>query len=239
MTIRYEANPPRIDPPGNIDAFLYKLERISTVCNGIHITENVLSIPRVSPLKVGRSIHSRIPDCSLTVSMRVRDKTAPQIDIFANDAISAGFEGLLAVAGDRSPGSRDSGQIPSKVVSRLRQNREYDKLDLYLSVPAGPAFGPIRAKIQAKPRGFMTQVIQTAEQVENIVALLPGFDIIPIILFCSPKNRKAAEFLGIDMFGYGDMAQFVSRIHRITGDVLITSPGDYDGVYGFLSQNTL
>ena len=242
MAVRYEANPPKTgqveDAGVALDKFVEKMRKISEVCGGLHITENVLGVPRISPILSGRRLRECIPDISMTISMRVRDKTVPEIDDFVGGSLDAGFSGMLVVAGDRSPDVPDSGQVPSSVVSRLRGNGVDSRMDLYLSVPAAPDYRKMARKIRARPKGFITQVVRTLSQVEGIAASLPEYHIIPILLFPSAKNHKAASFLNIDMSAYRDgFPQFIQRVHDTTGDVLITSPGDYAGVYEFLSQN--
>lgn len=242
MTIRYEANPPKTgqveDAGVALDKFVEKMRKISEVCGGLHITEDVLGVPRISPILSGRRLRECIPDIPMTISMRVRDKTAPEIDDFVGDSLDAGFSGMLVVAGDRSPDVPDSGQVPSSVVNRLRGNGVDSRMDLYLSVPAAPDYRKMARKIRARPKGFITQVVRTPSQVEDIATNLPEYHIIPILLFPSAKNHKAAAFLNINMSGYrDDFPQFIQKIHDITGDVLLTSPGDYAGVYEFLSQN--
>ena len=55
--------------------------------------------------------------------------------------------------------------------------------------------------------------------------------IIPIVLFPSNKNQKSAEFLKLDWSNYKDnVLDFIKNVHNITGDVLITSPNDFNGV---------
>ena len=48
MTIMYEINPPRIPDDQNIlNIVLERIESISHVCDGIHLTDSVLGIPRI------------------------------------------------------------------------------------------------------------------------------------------------------------------------------------------------
>lgn len=242
MTIRYEANPPKTGPSvvgqDAMERFVERMWNISDVCGGIHITENVLGMPRISPVLAGRMLRDRGADVPMTVSMRVRDKTVSDIDHFVRGSIEAGFSGLLVVAGDRSPGAPDSGQVPSRVVERLCGNGVGSKIGLYLSVPAVPNYEKMGRKLRANPKGFITQVVRKPSQVEDIAANLAGYHIIPIVLFPSPKNQKAAAFLDLNMSEYSNnFSQFVKKIHDITGDVLLTSPGDYAGLYEFLSHN--
>jgi homocysteine S-methyltransferase len=42
------------------------------------------------------------------------------------------------------------------------------------------------------------------------------------------KNESSAKFLELDWSGYKENpAKFIKEIHRIAGDVLITSPNDF------------
>ena len=70
MTIRYEANPPKILPGIDLDEsiskFINKIRLISTKCDAIHLTENVLGHARVSPIKIGKIIRKEIPDLLIT-----------------------------------------------------------------------------------------------------------------------------------------------------------------------------
>jgi homocysteine S-methyltransferase len=242
MTIRYEANPPKILPEINTDEsiikFIKKIKIISKKCDAVHLTENVLGFQRVSPIKVGKIIRDEIPDLPITVSLRVRDKNEKEISEFVNNCISIGISGILILMGDPSQsGKQDSGQIPSTVVKRLREQGIGSQIDLYLSISNKPNFAKITKKIEANPKGFMTQVIQNLEQVQNLADNLKEFSIIPIILFPSEKNEKSAKFLNLDLSKYSQkFEELVRKTHKITGDVLITSPSDFNGLSEFLEK---
>ena len=244
VTVRYEANPPKIlsgiDLEHAVTEFVKKIKSISDNCDSIHLTEDVLGFQRMPPIMIGRMIRDVVPDLPLTVSLRVRDKTERQIQEFVDECISAGFSGILVLMGDPSQNGRpDSGEIPSTVVKRLHSQGIDSKIDLYLSVPNNPDFERLGKKIEANPKGFITQVIQSPEQVQNLHDGLPRFEVIPIILFPSEKNLKSAKFLNIDFATYGkDFAKFASDAHAITGDILITSPNDFHGLKGFLEDKT-
>ena len=242
MTIRYEANPPKILPEINTDEsiikFIKKIKIISKKCDAVHLTENVLGFQRVSPIKVGKIIRTEIPNLPITVSLRVRDKNEKEISEFVNNCISIGISGVLILMGDPSQfGKQDSGQIPSAVVKRLREKGIDSQIDLYLSISNKPNFSKITKKIKVNPKGFMTQVVQNLEQVQNLSDNLKGFSIIPIILFPSEKNEKSAKFLNLDLSEYSQkFEELVRKIHEITGDVLITSPSDFNGLSEFLEK---
>jgi len=242
MTIRYEANPPKILPDVDTDKsilkFIEKIKIISKKCDAIHLTENVLGYQRASPINVGRIIKKEIPNLPITVSLRVRDKTEEEVLKFVEKCIAVGFLGILVLMGDPSQtGKQDSGLIPSTVVGKLKEKGFDSKIDLYLSISNKPDFSKIGKKIEARPKGFMTQVVQNIEQVQNLSDNLKGFSVIPIILFPSEKNEKSAKFLNLDLAAYSQgFDEFVKKIHAITGDVLITSPSDFSGLNEFLEK---
>ena len=243
MTIRYEANPPKIlsdvDTNESIEKFIEKIKIISKKCDAIHLTENVLGLQRVAPIQVGKIIRKEIPDIPITVSLRVRDKSEKEISEFVENYISVGFSGILLLMGDPSKtGKPDLGQIPSTIVKRLREQGIDSKIDLYLSISNKPNFSKIRKKLEANPKGFITQVVQNIEQVQNLFDNLKGFSVIPIILFPSEKNQKSAKFLNLEFSSYGqEFEKFVKDVHKITGDVLITSPNDFKGLNEFLEKS--
>ena len=68
MTITYEINPPKISADQNILNTLFeRIESISTVCDGIHLTDSVLGIPRVSPLNIAKKLERLIKRLNLLV----------------------------------------------------------------------------------------------------------------------------------------------------------------------------
>jgi len=242
MTIRYEANPPKIlpdvDTNESIKKFVGKIKIISKNCDAIHLTENVLGFQRVSPIKAGKIIKQEIPDLPITVSLRVRDKSEKEILEFVEKCISIGFSGILILMGDPSQtGKENSGQIPSVTAKRLKQQGYDSKIDLYLSISNKPNFSKIGKKIDAKPKGFMTQVIQNIEQVQSLSDNLKGFSIIPILLYPSPKNEKSAKFLNLNLASYSkEFDELLHKTQEITGDVLLTSPSDFNGLNEFLEK---
>lgn len=243
MTIIYEANPPKILPETDLEEsitkFINKIKLISKNCDAVHLTENVLGYQRISPIEIGSKIRKEFPQIPITVSLRVRDKNMEQVQKIVDDSINFGFSGILVLMGDPSnQNPKNLGLIPSQVVKSLRQ-KCYDKeIDLYLSISNNPNFQKINKKLDAKPKGFVTQVIQTVEQAETLSNNLKEFSIIPIILFPSEKNQKSADFLNLDLTKYREnFEQFVNKVHKITGNVLLTSPSDFKGLNEFLTKH--
>lgn len=239
MTIIYEINPPKI--PTELDEssevvqeLLKKLQQrvssISTLCDGIHITDSVLGTKRVSALTAGNILKNNHPHLKITISLRVRDRSMDEIKDIVRKSIDLKLDGILILMGDPSKdNSYESGLIPSQVVKEL--TKEFaEKIDFFLSLPSNPNFDKIQKKIAASPTGFMTQVIHSSKQVERISEKLrlQGFRVIPCILLPSEKNEGSAKFLNLDWSEYKkNPANFIKQIHQIAGDVLITSPSDF------------
>jgi homocysteine S-methyltransferase len=240
MAVIYEINPPKI-PDGvsasddEINSLLTKLLQrvsdISALCDGIHVTDSVLGTRRVSALTTGKLLKTIHPNLQITISMRVRDKDMNLIKQIVQESIESELDGILVLKGDPSQENPiDLGLIPSQVVKQLNELGYGKKTNFFLSLPSNQNFEKIQKKITAAPKGFMTQVIHSAEQVQRISDKLKpsGFRIIPCILLPTEKNESSAKFLELDWSGYKENpAKFIKEIHRIAGDVLITSPNDF------------
>ena len=239
MAVIYEINPPKIPDVKTsneeINSLLAKLVQrvsdISTLCDGIHVTDSVLGTRRVSALTTGKMLKTNHPNLQITISMRVRDKDMDSIKQIVQESIDLKLDGILVLKGDPSKENpTDSGLIPSHVVKQLNELGYGNKMNFFLSLPSNPDFEKIQKKITAAPKGFMTQVIHSTEQAQRISNKLrpSGFRIIPCILLPSEKNESSAKFLELDWSGYKENhANFIKQIHNIAGDVLITSPNDF------------
>jgi len=239
MTLRYEINPPKViqdkllshEPQRSLDDIKQRIINISKNCNGIHITDSVLGIPRVSPLTLAALIRDFSKKMEITISLRVRDRNLAALTQSVCDAVLLGLNGVLILKGDASAdGPKDSGLVPSQVVKHLNESGFNKNIDLFLSLPSNPDFNKIGKKLDAEPAGFITQVIHSEKQVTRIVDELKpqGFKVIPCVLLPSEKNANSAKFLKLDWSGYQDnVVDFIKNIHRIAGDVLISSPNDY------------
>ena len=206
MTVRYEINPPKISDDGqNIRKVLFqRIETISHVCNGIHLTDSVLGIPRVSPFEIARQIRESNKNIKLTCSLRVRDRNLNDIEKIVQQSVGT-VDGILVLMGDKSNTISNKDElVPSQVVKTLNDNGLGKKIELFLSIPSNPNFTKIQKKINAKPMGFFTQVIHSKDQIEKIANRLKpnDFKIIPCLLLPSQNNLKSAEFLKIDWSNY-------------------------------------
>ena len=241
MTVRYEINPPKISDDGQDvrNVLFERIKMISSVCNGIHLTDSVLGIPRVSPFEIAEKIRESNKDIKITCSLRVRGKNLNEIEKIVQESVGI-VDGILVLMGDKSDATLDKDLlIPSQVVRTLNENGLGKKIELFLSIPSNPNFAKIQKKIDANPAGFFTQVIYSKDQIEKITNQLGsnGFKIIPCILLPSHKNLKSAEFLKIDWSDYKEnIVGFINEIHGITSDILITSPNDFKRAYETISK---
>jgi len=241
MAIRYEINPPKINQEISLsdeetrkilDKVKLRVSEIETKCDGIHFTDSVLGIPRVSPVTTGALIRKSNQKIQITTSLRVRDKSLSTLTKLMDDIFSNKLNGVLILKGDASPNEKkDSGLIPSQTVKYFKEAGFDKKMDIFLSLSNNPDFEKIQKKIESEPTGFITQVIHSINEVSRISDKLKpsGFKIIPCVLLPSEKNTKSAQFLKIDWANYKDSTlDFINKIHEITGDVLITSPNDFN-----------
>jgi homocysteine S-methyltransferase len=252
MTIIYEVNPPKIPPGITLDDnhnytstntilddlisnLRQRVTEISSICGGIHVTDSVLGTRRVSALHMGSLLKKDHPHLQITISMRVRNKNIPQLEKIVKDSILYNLDGILVIMGDPSKtitahNTSDSNLIPSYVTTHFTESDFGNKTKFYLSLPAMPNFEKIQKKINAKPTGFITQVIDSSSQVLRICDNLKpqGFDIIPCVLLPSQKNTKSRDFLNLDWSSYQqNPAGFINEINDIAGNVLVTSPNDF------------
>lgn len=240
MTVRYEINPPRViedkilshkEVQASLKRVQRRINKLNSLCDGIHLTDSVLGVPRISPITTGAIIRNDGIKMNITASLRVRDRNITALTQSVYDAILLGLDGLLILKGDEPPkGPKDSKLVPSDVVRHFKDLGFGKNLDFFLSIPANPDFEKISRKISAEPTGFVTQVIQSPDQVFRIVDKLKpqGFKIIPCVMIPSENNARSAKMLGIEFSRYEDaVLDFIAEIYKMTKDVLLTSPNDF------------
>jgi 5,10-methylenetetrahydrofolate reductase len=247
MTITYELNPPKViqdtvlshkELQESVDKFRTKAVEIGKVCDSIHVTDSVLGIPRISPITAGFFIKNSNNKIKISASIRVRDRNQTAIIQTICDAILLNLNGVLIIKGDPPPtGPKDSRLVPSDVVKQFNEQGFSKKIDLYLSISSNPDFEKIHKKVEAQPKGFVTQVISSVDQVTKIVDKLKpqGFKIIPCVLLSSDLNQKSAKMLNLDWSNYSrDVVGFVKEVNKIAGNVLLSSPNDFKGALELL-----
>ncbi|MDI1495738.1 MAG: 5,10-methylenetetrahydrofolate reductase-like protein [Cenarchaeum symbiont of Oopsacas minuta] len=230
MSILFEINPPKViedesdsESSERMHHLTHRLGTILDMCDGTLITDSVLGKPRFDPIDMAKMIKESHPNLETIVSMRTIDKTAVETSLFATRVKTAKISGILVVKGDPS-NDNDSRLVPSTIAKMLNST-----VNTYLSIPSKPNFVKIQKKINVQPAGFFTQIVKNIDDVGYICKKLTpmGFRIIPCILVPSQKNLTSAKFLNLDWSSYSDdVAGFIKSVHKIAGDVLLTSPSD-------------
>jgi len=249
MTITYELNPPKViqdtilshkQLQDSVNRLMERSFTVSKYCDGIHITDSVLGIPRISPMTTGAFIRSSNTKIEITSSIRVRDRNLTSLTQSVCDAILLDLNGVLILKGDAPPrGPQDSKLIPSEVVKQFNQQGFGKKIDFFLSISENPDFNKIHKKIEAQPKGFVTQVISSLDHLTRIVDKLKpqGFRIIPCILLPTDRNSNSSKMLNLDWSSYRDDAtDFIKKAHKIAGSVLISSPNDFKAALNVLKK---
>ena len=156
MTIRYEINPPKIsdDRQDARNVLFGRIKIISSVCDGIHLTDSVLGIPRVSPFEIAKQIRESNKNIKLTCSLRVRDKNLNDIEKIIQESVGT-VDGILVLMGDKSDTASDTAElVPSQVVKALNDNGLSKKIELFLSIPSNPNFAKIQKKLMPNLQDF-------------------------------------------------------------------------------------
>lgn len=252
MKIFYELNPPKIVRGDRFDlaqlnedmeAMASRASQLAGLVDGIHLTDSVLGIPRVSSVTAAGYIKEHIGSIKLSCSVRVRDRNFTSLCQTVSDAILIGVDSMLVLMGDEPAGGpRDSGLRPSTAVKMLAKEGYGSSIKLDLSFPAkvNDRFAPsVQKKIDAKPHSLVTQSISSLSDLGEIVDLAKphGIKVSAVIMVPSEKNRQSASIIGLDWSDYEkEPADFVKKAARIADTVLLTSPNSFGSGVQLLKQ---
>lgn len=251
MKVAYELNPPKVARDGRFDQ--RRLERDMKVlkeratqlgrhADGIHLTDSVLGVPRVSSITAAAFVKKTARGAKLSCSIRTSDRNIITLSQAAADAVISGVSGLLILLGDAPADGRNSGLKPSQAVRMLNEQGFGRKLELSLSFPAkmidrnAPA---IQAKLDARPHALVTQSISSLSDLGEIVDLAKarGIKVVACIMVPSEKNAQSAAMIGLDWSGYQkEPVEFVKKAGRLAGSVLLTSPNSFQSGLDLLKQ---
>ena len=130
MKISYELNPPKIMIGGDyfdamrlnqeLQILLNRSSELVNLVNGIHLTDSVLGIPRVSSITAASYIMKNAADIKrlkLSCSVRTRDRNFTSFCQFVTDAILVGVESLLILKGDKPAAAAVDVDVASKDVA--------------------------------------------------------------------------------------------------------------------------
>jgi len=251
MKLNYELNPPKIENEGSVNLQVLN-ERMNTfqkragqligLVDGIHITDSVLGIPRISSIVAASllSMNRILDTISVTCSLRIRDRTLISISQFIADALLLGIKGILLVAGDNSSNSSKYSKKSSDLVRELRKMRYDEHIELDLAIPNQiTKVALVQNKIEAKPDAFITQSIDSLESLKGIVEISHQNEIkvIACIMIPCQKNEASAKTIGLDWASYRSApTDFIKEAGRIADEVLLTSPNSFDAGLDLLHQ---
>lgn len=242
MKVAYELNPPKVARDGRFEqrrlesdmaVLRERAAQLGRYADGIHLTDSVLGVPRVSSITAAAFVKRAARDAKLGCSIRTSDRNVITLSQAAADAVISGVSSLLILLGDAPADGRNSGLKPSQAVRMLSEQGFGRKLELDLSFPAkiadreAPA---IQAKLDARPHALVTQSISSLSDLCEIVDLAKprGIKVVACIMVPSEKNAQSATMIGLDWSGYQkEPAEFVKRAGRIAGSVLLTSPNSF------------
>lgn len=254
MKTSYELNPPKIvrgqkfdamQLRSDIDAMAGRASQLVGLAWGIHLTDSVLGIPRLSSITAACYIKSVVGSSALTLScsLRSRDRNFTSLSQSASDAILAGIDSLLILLGDESPGSPGNpGIMPTEALGMLRKEAYDSKIKLDLSFPArikDCTAKSMQKKLDARPHSFVTQSISSLSELGEIVDLAKpyGIKVAAVVMIPSEKNKQSASVIGLDWSGYEkNTADFVRQASSIADRVLITSPNSFSSGLEILRQ---
>jgi len=245
MKISYELNPPKLVKNEYFEISLLQKEirnlierafSLNGLVDGIHLTDSVLGVPRLSSVTAASYIRNSGIALSLSCSLRVRDRNFTSIFQFVSDATLVGVKSLLVLLGDKpSKGSGDSKLVPSEILKVLRSERYDTGVELNLTVPSKIRnISSIRKKIEAKPNALVTQSISSLSNLGEIVDVARpfGIGVVACIMTPSKKNEFSAEMIRLDWTEYQkEPVDFLKEAGKSANEILLTSPNSFkDGL---------
>lgn len=250
MKLAYELNPPKIAPEGrydrrslgrDMDVLLRRASQLKRA-DGIHLTDSVLGVPRISSITAAGRVRKVVKEAKLSCSVRTSDRNAITLCQAAADAIAIGIDSLLILLGDAPTDGRDSGLKPSAAVPMLKDLGFGHRIKLNLSFPdkvANKESPAIRNKLAAKPYAFVTQSISTLSDLGDIVDLArpEGIKVVACVMVPADKNFQSAKMIGLDWSGYEkEPEDFVKKAGKMAGSILLTSPNSFSAGLDLLKK---
>jgi 5,10-methylenetetrahydrofolate reductase len=242
LIINYELNPPKILPNDyfsysnllrDIEKVKNKAMILDEYINCLHFTDSVLGVPRLSSITMARIIKKNNTKMKISCSVRTRDRNLTSMYQTISDSILLSIESLLIILGDQSKNDLQIHGLlkPSKVVNQFNTQEFNKSIKLNLSIPNKIRnIDTIKGKIDAKPNAFVTQSMESLEDLENIIDQIRPFDIriIACIMVPSEKNKRSAELIGLNWNEYEkEPIEFIKNSGKIADEVLITSPNHF------------
>ena len=252
MKLVYELNPPKIVREDtfslerlreDLQVMVDRAERVANHVDGIHLTDSVLGIPRVSSTTAAGFVKQESGSTKLSVSLRSRDRNFAALCQAVSDAILAGVDSALIILGDEPANAAgDSGLKPSAALRMLKSEGYDSRIKLDLSFPAklGDMNSPsVQRKVAARPHSLVTQSISSLSELGEIVDFAKGHNIkvAACIMVPAEGNRQSASILGLDWSEYEkNPLDFVRDAAKIADRILLTSPNSFSSGMDLLRQ---
>ena len=248
--IRFELNPPKTvqnryfeehELRRSLSSSVNRANQLVGLVDGIHITDSVLGVPRVSGISLAHFIRrdgNRLP---ISCSVRARDRNYTSFMQFVGDAILLGLESILILKGDEpGPDSSTSNLKPTEIL-RVLQSEKYDKhIHFSLAVPSkANNKSQIEKKMLSVPHSLVTQSIESLADLRELADLATkhGIKTVACIMIPSEKNLKSAQMIGLDWREYSnDPVSFILEANKIADEVLLTSPNHFAAAIEVLKE---
>lgn len=239
--IRFELNPPKTvqnryfedhELRKSLLSLIGRASELVGLVDGIHITDSVLGIPRISGISFAHYIRHSGNSLPISCSLRARDRNYTSFMQFVGDAILLGLESILILKGDElGPDSSTSNLKPTEIL-KILQREKYDRyINFNLTAPSKVTDRfQIEKKILSKPHSLITQSIESLANLEELADLAKqhGIRTVACIMIPSDKNLKSAQMIGLDWNEYSkDPVSFITEAGKIADEVLLTSPNHF------------
>jgi 5,10-methylenetetrahydrofolate reductase len=239
--IRFELNPPKTvqnryfedhELRKSLLSLVGRARELVGLVDGIHITDSVLGIPRISGISFAHFIRHSGNSLPISCSLRARDRNYTSFMQFVGDAILLGLESILILKGDElGPDSSTSNLKPTEIL-KILQREKYDRyINFNLTAPSKVTDRfQIEKKILSKPHSLVTQSIESLADLEELADLAKqhGIRTVACIMIPSDKNLKSAQMIGLDWNEYSkDPVSFITEAGKIADEVLLTSPNHF------------
>ncbi len=242
IKVIYEMNPPKVlynnrfdndAVNNNIGLFLSRAESVSEYVDGIHLTDNVLGVPRVSSLMLVSMLKGKGISIPISCTCRLYDKNLISMLQFVTEAILYGVYSILILRGDDPTiGNKFFDVIPTNAIKILTEHNFNNCIKLDLSFPSKiDDRVKIKNKLAARPRAFVTQSISSIDNLKEIVKVSKRYriDVIPCIMCPSKRNEISAQNIGLDWGSYKEKPEnFVREAASLTEKVLLCSPNSFE-----------
>lgn len=239
--LRFELNPPKTiqnryfeehELRESLSSLVKRASDLVGLVEGIHVTDSVLGIPRISGISFAHFIRRAGNSLPISCSLRARDRNYTSFMQFVGDAILLGLESILILKGDElGPDLSTSNLKPTEILEVL-QSEKYDRyMRFSLAAPSKLTDKvQIEKKILSRPYSLVTQSIESLADLGDLADLAKrhGIRVVACIMIPSEKNFKSAQMIGLDWHEYSkDPVSFIIEAGKIADEVLLTSPNHF------------